>query len=71
MRVGTDASKDGFTPQESPRELMTLERTSNGGFVLEPGYFIMQAQSYCLMAGTHGPGSGDGYLDAPVKGAAG
>lgn len=65
-----DASKDGFTPQEPPRSLMTLERTSNGGFVLEPGYFIMQAQSYCLMAGTHGPGGGDGYLDAPVKGAA-
>lgn len=65
-----DASKDGFTPQESPRSLMTLERTANGGFVLEPGYFIMQAQSYCLMAGTHGPGGGDGYLYAPVKGAA-
>jgi hypothetical protein len=65
-----DASKDGFTPQESPRSLITLQRTSNGGFVLEPGYFIMQAQSYCLMAGTHGPGGGDGYLYAPVKGAA-
>ena len=65
-----DASKDGFTPQESPRSLMMLGRASNGGFVLEPGYFIMQAQSYCLMAGTHGPGGGDGYLYAPVKGAA-
>jgi len=65
-----DPSKDGFTPQESPRSLMTLPRTSNGGFVLEPGYYIMEAQSYCLMAGTHGPGGGDGYLYAPVKGGA-
>ena len=33
-----DASKDGFTPQESPRSLITLQRTLYGGFVLEPGY---------------------------------
>ena len=65
-----DASKDGFTPAEPPRSLETLQRTPNGGFILEPGYFVMDAQSYCLMAGTHGPGGGDGYLYAPLKGAA-
>src|SRR5690606_5628753 len=27
-------------------------------------------QTYCLHAGTHGPGGGDGYLYAPVKGSA-
>jgi hypothetical protein len=65
-----DESKDGFTPREAARSLMTLQRTPNGGFVLQPGYYIMQTQSYCLKAGTHGPGGGDGYLYAPPKGPA-
>jgi len=65
-----DASKDGFTPREATRSLMTLQRTPNGGFVLQPGYYTLQTQSYCLKAGTHGPGGGDGYLYAPPKGPA-
>lgn len=65
-----DPSKDGFTPREAARSLMTLQRTPNGGFVLQPGYYILQTQSYCLKAGTHGPGAGDGYLYAPPKGPA-
>ncbi|HEX8192132.1 MAG TPA: hypothetical protein VF552_04465 [Allosphingosinicella sp.] len=65
-----DASRDGFTPREASRSMMTLQRTPNGGFVLQPGYYVMQAQSYCLKAGTHGPGGGDGYLYAPPKGPA-
>lgn len=65
-----DASKDGFTPREAGRSLMTLQRTPNGGFVLQPGQYGMQTQSYCLKAGTHGPGGGDGYLYAPPKGPA-
>ncbi len=62
--------KDAFTPSEAMASLTTLQRTPNGGFVLQPGYFSMQAQSYCLKAGTHGPGGGDGYLFAPPKGPA-
>jgi hypothetical protein len=65
-----DASKDGFTPPEASRSLMTLQRTPNGGFVLQHGYYVLQTQSYCLKAGTHGPGGGDGYLYAPPKGPA-
>jgi hypothetical protein len=65
-----DASKDGFTPREASRSLMTLQRTPNGGFVLQSGYYVLQTQSYCLKAGTHGPGAGDGYLYAPPKGPA-
>lgn len=64
------ADKDGFTPREAARSLLTLQRTPNGGFVLQPGYYILQTQSYCLKAGTHGPGDGDGYLFAPPKGPA-
>ena len=65
-----DASKDGFTPRDEARSMMTLQRTPNGGFVLQPGYYHLQTQSYCLKAGTHGPGGGDGYLYAPPKGPA-
>lgn len=65
-----DPSRDGFSPREAGRSLMTLQRTPNGGFVLQPGFYSMQTQSYCLKAGTHGPGGGDGYLFAPPKGPA-
>ena len=65
-----DPTKDGFTPREPKRSLMTLQRTPNGGFVLQAGYYEMHTQSYCLHAGTHGPGGGDGYLYAPPKGSA-
>jgi len=66
-----DATKDGFTPRDPLRSLMTLQRTPNGGFILQPGYYEMHMQSYCLHAGTHGPsGEGDGYLYAPPMGPA-
>jgi hypothetical protein len=66
----SDPSKDGFTPREATRSMLTLQRTPNGGFVLQPGSYEMQTQSYCLKAGTHGPGGGDGYIYAPPKGPA-
>jgi hypothetical protein len=65
-----DQDKDGFAPREAKRSLMQLQRTPNGGFVLQPGYFEFHDQSYCLKAGTHGPGGGDGYLYGPTKGPA-
>ncbi|HYJ90454.1 MAG TPA: hypothetical protein VEV84_04035 [Pyrinomonadaceae bacterium] len=65
-----DPTKDRFTPRDPMRSLMTLQRTPNGGFVLQPGYYMLVDQSYCLHAGTHGPGGGDGYLYAPPKGSA-
>lgn len=63
-------SLDNFTPRESVRSLLTLQRTANGGFVLQPGYYELDGQSYCLHAGTHGPGGGNGYLYAPPAGPA-
>lgn len=63
-------SLDNFTPREAVRSMLDLQRTPNGGFVLQPGYWEMHTQSYCLKAGTHGPGGGDGYLFAPTQGPA-
>ncbi|MGH7588773.1 MAG: hypothetical protein ACRELU_09290 [Gemmatimonadota bacterium] len=45
-----------------------LPRTSSGAFRLRPGRYALEAQSYCMHAGTHGPGGGDGYLYAPLAG---
>src|SRR5688572_13178260 len=64
-----DAEKDDFEPKKFSN-LTSLERTENGGFILKEGAFSMQTQSYCLKAGTHGPGGGDGYLFAPTAGPA-
>ena len=60
---------DGTTPRLAAGSLAALERTGTGAFRLRPGYWTFTAQSYCLHAGTHGPGGGDGYLYAPLKGA--
>lgn len=65
-----DPSQDNFVPPLPKRELTQLQRTTNGGFLLQAGYYRFSDQSYCLHAGTHGPGDGDGYLYAPPIGAA-
>ncbi len=46
-----------------------LPFTGDGAFIVAlPGMYELQARSYCLHAGTYGPGSGEGYLYAPLKG---
>ena len=65
-----DPAQDNFTPPSTRRELTQLQRTANGGFLLQAGYYRFHDQSYCLHAGTHGPGGGDGYLYAPPLGSA-
>src|SRR5688500_8093535 len=58
---------DGYAPARwTP--LTRLPRAANGGFRLRPGRYAMIAQTYCMHAGTHGPGGGDGYLYAPLAG---
>jgi hypothetical protein len=64
-----DSSRDTYNPTPLT-PLTSLERTLSGGFTLRPGFYEMHTQSYCLKAGTHGPGGGDGYLYAPPKGPA-
>jgi hypothetical protein len=53
-----------------PRRMLDLQRTPGGGFVLRPGFYRMDVESYCIKAGTHGPGGGSGYLYAPPEGPA-
>lgn len=65
-----DPSRDGFQPAGQARPLDTLRDGDGRTFVLQPGYFTMSTQSYCLHAGTYGPGAGDGYLYAPPLGPA-
>ncbi|MDO9363338.1 MAG: hypothetical protein Q7T60_10455 [Sphingopyxis sp.] len=65
-----DPSKDSWKPPARAGNLTALARSPLGGFVLAAGYHRMTAQSYCLHAGTHGPGGGDGYLYGPLKGSA-
>jgi hypothetical protein len=65
-----DPGKDGWTPPMAAAALTGLKRSPQGAFVLAPGYYTMLAQSYCLHAGTYGPGGGDAYLFGPVKGSA-
>ena len=69
--VRTDSTmSETYIPGGSKRSLTTLQRTPNGGFILQPGYYDFHDQSYCLKAGTHGPGGGDGYGYALTKGPA-
>jgi hypothetical protein len=49
-------------------DLFSLERREQMGWVLQEGAWSGTVASYCLKAGTHGPGGGDGYLYAPPKG---
>ena len=58
---------DAWSPSGWQR-LDALPRTGDGAFRLRPGRYAMEAQSYCMHAGTHGPGGGDGYLYAPLAG---
>jgi hypothetical protein len=68
--VWESETPEGFDESAAPRPMAELQRTPNGGFVLQPGFWEMHTQSYCLKAGTHGPGEGDGYLFAPPRGPA-
>lgn len=45
-----------------------LARGSDNNYMLMPGRYEYTIESFCLHAGTHGPGEGDGYLWAPLKG---
>jgi hypothetical protein len=58
---------DGFNPAEF-QDMRSMERDARGAFLLPPGNYQLEADSFCLNAGTYGPGEGKGYLLADLKG---
>ena len=59
---------DRLDIKRQPGDMKRLARTSNGAFVLQPGLWEGEFESYCLRTATWSPGAGDGYLWAPIKG---
>lgn len=58
---------DGYNPANGA-SMIFLPLTPQAGIPLLPGLWEGSFQSYCLRAGTFGPGEGDGYACAPLKG---
>ena len=58
---------DDYDPEDG-FNLSHLPRGANGGFLVHRGLFELEAESFCLHAGTHAPGEGDGYLHAELAG---
>lgn len=67
--VGRQPILDRKEMTRRPKALRGLQRNAGGAFVLKPGLWEGDFQSYCLRPGTYAPGKGDGYLYAPTKGA--
>lgn len=51
-----------------PLPMGSIETNDEDMFMLFPGAYFFNAQSYCLHAGTYSPSKGDGYIYAPLKG---
>ncbi|OLY91114.1 hypothetical protein SAMN05444008_11831 [Cnuella takakiae] len=68
-----DVSLDGilqpdFGQDKQYRNLHEMPQAPNGAYQLQPGYYELTNLSYCLKAGTHGPGQGDAYGLAILEG---
>ncbi|MGV3603008.1 MAG: OmpA family protein [Dyadobacter fermentans] len=67
--VKTDVDiPDDFMNGQKPYGIHKQPRNKKGAYLLTPGFYEMRLKSFCLMAGTHAPGEGDGYLYAPLAG---
>ena len=53
---------------QTPKSLMDLPQSQDGGFVLAPGFYEAEFKTYCLQPGTPDPSQGDAYLQGPVTG---
>lgn len=58
---------DAYNPGKGA-QVIFLPLTPQTALPLLPGLWEGSFQSYCLRAGTYGPGEGDGYAYAPLKG---
>lgn len=61
---------DGYEPATFD-SLADLPWDPQQGYLAAPGAYRFVAESYCLKAGTHGPGGGNGYGYAELTGARG
>lgn len=59
---------DDFDPQGAGRLTLLPRGPSDGYLLVRSGLFQQRLQSYCLHQGKYGPGEGDGFLYAPLKG---
>ncbi len=57
-----------FLADKKAGSLMELPKSQDGGFVLSPGYYEAEFNSYCLQPGTPDPSARDAYYQAPVRG---
>ncbi len=76
VTTGLDDALTGidFLDRYKPSRFAPLRaqpQDADGGFRVGPGAYDFVAESYCLHAGTHGPGGGDGYMSAPLLGSRG
>ncbi len=66
--VNTSKVSIGKAKLKKSKKLCSMPRNNDGSYILSAGYYEITVKSFCLMAGTHGPSQGDGYLYAPLKG---
>ncbi|MBX7095474.1 MAG: hypothetical protein K1X56_12205, partial [Flavobacteriales bacterium] len=59
---------DGFGDSATYLPLQYMPKTDSGAFILPPGFYEMNCESYCIRAGTYGPSAGDGYGWAELSG---
>ncbi len=58
---------DGFEP-ESFSPMVEMPRGPGGYYLLAPGAYTMEAESFCIWPGTYEPREGNGYVYAELKG---
>lgn len=57
-----------FGQDKTYRNLHDMPQGLDGAYQLQPGFYELTNLSYCLKAGTHGPGQGDAYGLANLEG---
>lgn len=57
-----------FGQDKAYRNLHDMPQGPDGAYQLQPGFYELNNLSYCLKAGTHGPGQGDAYGLANLEG---
>jgi hypothetical protein len=62
------AERDLFGVTDTTYTNIRSMPSSSAGYTLTSGFYELEAESFCLRAGTHGPSDGDGYLPAPLLG---